>query len=711
MDVVKMTPVHNTTNKRIAIHTNSSAQKTHTSNCKQKKSFPKNSKPLPLTLKKNITAKELHSSSSSSSSLTTKPKQALQQQTVPPVPAQPQCFSSSSSSAAARKRSHNDDITSALPVVSSPQPQQQSRKKPRKSSSSNSNKSNKNISTGRWTREEHELFLEGLKKHGREWKKVAEKITTRTSAQIRSHAQKYFTKLAKEQQQHQQSHHHGIGVHHPNHLGLVSHQGHVYGNPSMMIMTSPGASASSGSVHHIVHSDQINSNNTGTPFGMMTSSNQTNLSSSVLNKIERIMSDPSTVETEVETTLKSLRERYRQLQLRLQSQQEQKFQQQAHAQSSAGGVGSSSIASSSNTSSALTVGPLYNEEHDHAHAVAAATKNNPSLSMCSSSVPDNIGIGDTVSGSTGSIQGKHPGYYPTNLQLHNSSTSSSSSAPTIPTHQLILSSSSSQHKKTTPHNNMAHSSSLFKSPLSSSSSSSSRVVGPATAALEKTQLEEQVEKQKRKDLIKKMVQDARDRGESWAIPSSHEGNQEMRDLALQKVLSYYNSTVAAESAAKVNARSSSSNDSSTSGSGTTATHQEHQVVGSGGHPSTVTREFGSEELIALQVLGESLSSPKEKESFSSTSGISTSISSSYSTSITSKPPATASTTSKTTALKSFSTTNNSSSAPLLTNTKHVDEDSIKLPSHKISVASSCDSITQIPQQPPQPQANAKDERK
>lgn len=284
MDVVKMTPVHNTTNKSIAIHTNSSAQKTHTSNCKKKKSFPKNSKPLPLTLKKNITAKELHSSSSSSSSLTAKPKQALQQQTVPPVPAQPQCFSSSSSSAAARKRSHNDDITSALPVVSSPQPQQQSRKKPRKSSSSNSNNSDKKISTGRWTREEHELFLEGLKKHGREWKKVAEKITTRTSAQIRSHAQKYFTKLAKEQQQHQQSHHHGIGVHHPNHLGLVSHQGHVYGNPSMVIMTSPGASASSGGVHHIVHSDQINSNNTGTPFGMMTSSNQTNLSSSVLSK-------------------------------------------------------------------------------------------------------------------------------------------------------------------------------------------------------------------------------------------------------------------------------------------------------------------------------------------------------------------------------------------------------------------------------------------
>lgn len=37
---------------------------------------------------------------------------------------------------------------------------------------------------GRWTKEEHEAFLEGLNIHGREWKKVAERITTRTSAQV-----------------------------------------------------------------------------------------------------------------------------------------------------------------------------------------------------------------------------------------------------------------------------------------------------------------------------------------------------------------------------------------------------------------------------------------------------------------------------------------------------------------------------------------------
>ena len=49
--------------------------------------------------------------------------------------------------------------------------------------------------TGRWTAEEHDEFLKCLDIYGREWKKVAERITTRTAAQIRSHAQKYFKKI------------------------------------------------------------------------------------------------------------------------------------------------------------------------------------------------------------------------------------------------------------------------------------------------------------------------------------------------------------------------------------------------------------------------------------------------------------------------------------------------------------------------------------
>jgi SHAQKYF class myb-like DNA-binding protein len=50
---------------------------------------------------------------------------------------------------------------------------------------------------GRWTREEHALFLRGLELHGKEWKKIADMISTRSVVQIRTHAQKYFQKVAK----------------------------------------------------------------------------------------------------------------------------------------------------------------------------------------------------------------------------------------------------------------------------------------------------------------------------------------------------------------------------------------------------------------------------------------------------------------------------------------------------------------------------------
>lgn len=35
--------------------------------------------------------------------------------------------------------------------------------------------------TGRWTKDEHFRFLEALKIHGKEWKKVQEHVCTRTS--------------------------------------------------------------------------------------------------------------------------------------------------------------------------------------------------------------------------------------------------------------------------------------------------------------------------------------------------------------------------------------------------------------------------------------------------------------------------------------------------------------------------------------------------
>lgn len=53
-------------------------------------------------------------------------------------------------------------------------------------------------SSGRWTKEEHLRFVEGLKKFGKNWKSIEEYVGTRNGAQVRSHAQKYFNKLGKD---------------------------------------------------------------------------------------------------------------------------------------------------------------------------------------------------------------------------------------------------------------------------------------------------------------------------------------------------------------------------------------------------------------------------------------------------------------------------------------------------------------------------------
>ncbi|KAL7685995.1 putative SANT/Myb domain, Homeobox-like domain superfamily protein [Plasmopara halstedii] len=66
------------------------------------------------------------------------------------------------------------------------------------SSNATHRKGQTGMNGGRWTDQEHQSFLAGLRLYGREWKKVAAKIKTRTSAQIRSHAQKYFAKLTRD---------------------------------------------------------------------------------------------------------------------------------------------------------------------------------------------------------------------------------------------------------------------------------------------------------------------------------------------------------------------------------------------------------------------------------------------------------------------------------------------------------------------------------
>ncbi|KAJ8629337.1 hypothetical protein MRB53_022660 [Persea americana] len=50
----------------------------------------------------------------------------------------------------------------------------------------------------RWTEEEHKKFLEALKLYGRAWRRIEEHIGTKTAVQIRSHAQKFFSKVVRE---------------------------------------------------------------------------------------------------------------------------------------------------------------------------------------------------------------------------------------------------------------------------------------------------------------------------------------------------------------------------------------------------------------------------------------------------------------------------------------------------------------------------------
>jgi SHAQKYF class myb-like DNA-binding protein len=52
-----------------------------------------------------------------------------------------------------------------------------------------------NCKDGKWTEEEHQRFLDAMELYGNIWKKVEAYIGTRSTAQIRSHAQKHFRRL------------------------------------------------------------------------------------------------------------------------------------------------------------------------------------------------------------------------------------------------------------------------------------------------------------------------------------------------------------------------------------------------------------------------------------------------------------------------------------------------------------------------------------
>ncbi|GMI95328.1 EARLY-PHYTOCHROME-RESPONSIVE1, REVEILLE 7 [Hibiscus trionum] len=50
----------------------------------------------------------------------------------------------------------------------------------------------------KWTEEEHQKFLEALRLYGRGWRQIEEHVGTKSAVQIRSHAQKFFSKVVRE---------------------------------------------------------------------------------------------------------------------------------------------------------------------------------------------------------------------------------------------------------------------------------------------------------------------------------------------------------------------------------------------------------------------------------------------------------------------------------------------------------------------------------
>lgn len=49
---------------------------------------------------------------------------------------------------------------------------------------------------GRWTSDEHAAFLEGIRLYGKDWRRVAQVVGSRSAVQTRTHAQKYLLKFA-----------------------------------------------------------------------------------------------------------------------------------------------------------------------------------------------------------------------------------------------------------------------------------------------------------------------------------------------------------------------------------------------------------------------------------------------------------------------------------------------------------------------------------
>jgi SHAQKYF class myb-like DNA-binding protein len=121
--------------------------------------------------------------------------------------------------------------------------------------------------TGRWTSEEHNLFLQGLELHGKGWKKIAGLIKSRTVVQIRTHAQKYFQKLAKAKQNGEGVGGSNAGV--GNAISMMMMEGRSNGGGSIQVSNGHNgnnipSSSTSGSVYGSVHTNKRRKQTTGT---------------------------------------------------------------------------------------------------------------------------------------------------------------------------------------------------------------------------------------------------------------------------------------------------------------------------------------------------------------------------------------------------------------------------------------------------------------